>query len=61
MKSGTSYLRAMTSYHLMNVLQMLVEHKRKLGKLAEEQEDVEISREELDEKVVELEQAVGLQ
>ena len=40
--------------------EQLQEHRRKLARLAEEQEDVDIQREELEEKAVGLEEAVGL-
>ena len=35
--------------------EQLIEHKKKLSKLTEEQEDVEISREEMEERAVQLE------
>jgi hypothetical protein len=41
-------------------LEQLQEHKRKLAKLGEEHEDVEINREELEERAINLEEAVGL-
>ena len=38
----------------------MTEHKKKLAKVNEEHEDIEILREELEEKVMNLEAAVGL-